>query len=275
MKNNRGRFIAMKRVSRGGGLLSSLYFDGLKKRYTRERNRVHLWGDIIRQRLIQNSGLKMGMITLTYDALGTKVKAARWSPNDVRAFMRTLRGRMKKRLKAYAWVAELQANGNVHYHVLIVYTGRIEYPDKTVFYGGKTYKRIWNYGMSNVKVRVRTSFYILRYVGKEYQKDFDKFPPGARAFAVWVADKNDAVDMRYASLSLFEKSLVDEFGWVELTRTIRKDGQIVKVGNYEGWRKTRRDLLFDSEFGAFYYVGTFATEDFAQWTLDNLPIEAQ
>jgi len=63
---------------------------------------------------------------------------------------------------------------------------------------------------------VRSPFYLCTYVGKEYQKDFARYPKGCRLFAISCRDRKVRDRLRYLALGKFERSLVDEFGWSEL-----------------------------------------------------------
>lgn len=143
----------------------------VKSRLGRLRRRVFAWANTSKP-MMQGEGLRMVMQTLTYKGVDD------WQPNQIRDYMQTVRKHLGDKLLAYAWVAELQKRGAVHYHVLLVAKKgtRIPYPDKSGW---------WPWGMTNVRV-ARTVFYVCRYVGKEYQKQ-GPFPKGMRMFAVWFA----------------------------------------------------------------------------------------
>jgi hypothetical protein len=93
--------------------------------------------------------------------------------------MLKLRKQLRGNLLAYAWVAELQERGAVHYHVILVVNRgtSIPMPDKAGW---------WTWGSTKIQ-SANTPFYIAKYTGKEYQKE-GPFPKGLRMFAVWVAD---------------------------------------------------------------------------------------
>lgn len=80
---------------------------------------------------------------------------------------------------AYAWVAETQERGAVHYHVIMVVNRgtHIPMPDKAGW---------WKWGSTKIQ-SANSPFYIAKYTGKEYQKE-GPFPKGLRMFAVWVSD---------------------------------------------------------------------------------------
>jgi len=89
--------------------------------------------------------------------------------------MKNLKQRLGDDLFAFAWVAELQKRGAVHYHlVLLVRRGtRIPLPDKS---------GMWSHGHSAIHT-ARTPYYLLVYVGKEYQKDLSRYPKYCRLYA--------------------------------------------------------------------------------------------
>jgi hypothetical protein len=57
---------------------------------------------------------------------------------------------------------------------------------------------------------------MLSYTKKKYQKDYDKFPLGCRAFAVWIREDILSIRLRYLSLKDWEKGIVDSDGWDSL-----------------------------------------------------------
>lgn len=143
-----------------------------KARISRLRRRVFAWAKT-GQPMQQGEGLRMVMQTLTYRGVDD------WKANQIRDYMQVVRKHLGKKLLSYAWVAELQRRGAVHYHVLLVVRkgAKIPHPDKAGW---------WPWGMTKVQT-ARTVFYICKYVGKEYQKE-GPFPKGLRMFAVWFAD---------------------------------------------------------------------------------------
>lgn len=157
----------------------SLEVDAARSRIRRMQRRVFAWADALKD-YIENPGseYRLVMITLTYE----RVKD--WRPNDMRDFILDLRKVAGAGLLAYAWVAELQQRGAVHYHLLVLARRgtNLPYPDRS---------GLWPFGMSKVE-NARTVFYICKYVGKEYQK-IGNFPRGLRMFSVWIS-KHVALD---------------------------------------------------------------------------------
>jgi hypothetical protein len=188
-----------------------MVLDNFKVRYNRMRKRIADWVNILKP----VPDIQFVMITLTY------APEHDWEPNHIREFMLSYRKVLGEYLLAYAWVAELQKRGAVHYHIMLVVPiglsvgGDIPYPDQA---------GLWLYGFTRVEI-ARTPFYLVTYLGKEYQKDFSRFPKGIRVFAVFIKDNIQKLALRYLSLRLCQKEFVDAFGWSELKALskIRKD----------------------------------------------------
>jgi hypothetical protein len=151
------------------------------------------------------------MVTLTY------APEHDWQPNHIRTFMLSMRKTLGECLFAYAWVAEMQKRGAIHYHIMFLVPDTLEigddfpYPDQT---------GLWLYGLSRVEI-ARTPFYLVTYLGKEYQKDFSKFPKGIRVFGVYIRNLEAKKDLRFQSLRLYQQEFVNEFGWSELATLTR------------------------------------------------------
>jgi hypothetical protein len=143
-----------------------------RARVRRCQKRVHSWANTLQNPVQKMGKTRQVMITLTYEKVDT------WEPNQIKDFMKLCRFCMGADLLAYAWVAELQERGAVHYHViLIVKKGTfIPKPDE---YGW------WDLGSTKIET-ARSLFYIVTYTGKEYQK-MGAFPKGMRMFAVWLS----------------------------------------------------------------------------------------
>lgn len=141
-----------------------------KQRIVRMRRRVCKWANLLKSYTDDKAHYQMMMITLTYrDTLA-------WSPYDISRFMLRVKTELGSSLMAYAWVGEMQARGAVHYHVILVTSAgvRLPKPDNAGW---------WPYGMTRVEL-ARTPFYLVKYVGKEHQRD--AYPVGMRIFAIYV-----------------------------------------------------------------------------------------
>jgi len=145
--------------------------DANKARLSRMRRRVRSWAGALSDVLSDGRRYRKVMITLTYRP------GVDWEPGQIRAFMKRVRRSLGRGLVGYAWVAEMQRRGVVHYHVLLVVRRgvRIPKPDSAGW---------WSHGMTRIET-ARSLFYILTYTGKEYQKA--GYPKGLRLFAVWVS----------------------------------------------------------------------------------------
>jgi hypothetical protein len=176
-------------------------------RYHRMRKAIRAWSGLESGDWGNNS--KLAMVTLTYRP------GENYSPGDKREFVQKLKRGLGKRLFGYAWVGELQKRGAVHYHVLLkLQKGTIvPHPDQVGW---------WDHGLTSVTNRVRTPFYLLKYVGKEYQKEFANFPKGMHCFAVVLTDAGERQQLRWLRLPLWA---FDDPGWrdPEILKKIKEE----------------------------------------------------
>ncbi len=163
--------------------------DPVAGRLSRLRRRCYAWATVLDPYLKEaqaGENYRLVMITLTYHGLnpetGEILPDFGWQPNHIRDFMKKLRRGLEDNLLAYAWVAELQQRGAVHYHVLVlVRKGTdIPYPDQVGW---------WPYGMTRIET-ARTIFYVMKYAQKgrfvNEAGEHIAFPRGLRLFAVWI-----------------------------------------------------------------------------------------
>jgi hypothetical protein len=168
-----------------------------KTRVSRLRRRVFAWSRSIKPAMTQTT--RTVMVTLTYR------KAWLWMPNHIRRFMLQMRKHLRGNLLAYAWVAELQERGAVHYHVILVVNRgtHIPMPDKAGW---------WKWGSSKIQ-SANSPFYIAKYTGKEYQKE-GPFPKGLRMFAVWISedllDDSTRWNFRLSSLPSWFREILED-----------------------------------------------------------------
>jgi hypothetical protein len=167
------------------------------------KRRILSWANTIKN----ISGTQLIMVTLTYREISG------WKPNHIRDYMKKMRKILGRDLRAYAWVAEMQERGAVHYHlVLCVNSGtRIPMPDRSGF---------WDYGLSRVEI-ARTPYYLVLYYGKKYQKDFEKFPKGARCFAIWLDCEELKDTCAWLGLSSAQQLWIDQIGADEIRMCMR------------------------------------------------------
>jgi len=248
-----------------------LIIDTQRMRLQNLRRRVHAWSRVVDD--LKRSGQKfsMTMYRLSYDTEGTLVDANDWKPLDISEFIDALHARMGKRLLAYAWVAELQQRGVIHYHVIVAHTGRAPMPDRVYKSRDarghmRSFDRLWSHGSSHTDFKVRSAFYLAAYVKKEYQKAYEFFPVGCHAWSVWVSDRASKLLLRYHSLTEFKLAIfIGELSSIDPS---------LGTGWEEAFDHLDNDLKIRSqirkEMGEDYkYVGAFNdVSQVAKWGVD-------
>jgi hypothetical protein len=145
-----------------------LSFSVLRARLNRVKLRIRAWASLV----LSLSGFSLIHCTLTYrDVDG-------WQPYDIHHFLDAWTKRYTF-IVAYSWVVELQKRGAPHYHVIFVVPRGFlfdSYPDAS---------GLWPHGRSKTKF-VFSPYYLIKYLNKQYQKDYSKLPKGMRVFAVVV-----------------------------------------------------------------------------------------
>lgn len=121
------------------------------------------------------------LVTLTYRGDNRD-----WLPEHISVYLACVK-RWHKRLSGrtglrYAWVAELQQRGVIHYHVVFWLSKGMTMPkaDKQGW---------WPHGMSNTKKATAPVAYLMKYVSKVDTKNVGSFPHGARIFGLGGLDK--------------------------------------------------------------------------------------
>ena len=161
-------------------LEDSITIDPLQSRVRRLRKGI--W---VGAKSLQNGGGKgqrMWLVTLTYK--GTN---ANWRPEQISRYLDCLRNWHYKKTGSkkvrYAWVAELQERGVIHYHVVVWLPPglAIPKPDKSGW---------WPHGMSNRKEATAPIAYLMKYVSKTDSKNIGSFPHGARIYGLGGLDKS-------------------------------------------------------------------------------------
>lgn len=109
----------------------------------------------------------VSMVTLTYRDAGE------WRPEHVSQAIRRAREweRRRGRPLVYAWVAELQARGAMHYHVCIWCPHGVTLPKWDV-------QGWWTHGATRIEAVRSSTCYLLKYLSKG--TDMASLPPGAR-----------------------------------------------------------------------------------------------
>lgn len=124
---------------------------------------------------------KIWMLTLTY--AGTNRD---WRAHHISNFLADLRtwhySRTGTRKVRYAWVAELQKRGVIHYHVIVWLENGLTppKPDSAWKKHGVFQRPMWCHGMSNRLKATAPVAYLMKYASKIEQKNVGSFPRGAR-----------------------------------------------------------------------------------------------
>lgn len=163
---NKVRKVIIKNKKTG----KQLSIDVKSARVSKMRRRVFAWAETIKP-VLDNKRYRKVMITLTYKGVDD------WRPNHIRDYNKKLKEKLGDKLLSYAWVAELQERGAVHYHmILVVKKGtRIPKPDES---------GMWSHGHSRIET-AKTVFYLCSYLKKKYQKE-GEFPKGMRMYGIYI-----------------------------------------------------------------------------------------
>jgi len=129
---------------------------------------------------------RIWMQTLTYDGDNRD-----WRPEHISRYLDALRrwhySRTGSKATRYAWVAELQKRGVIHYHVIVWLAGNLTPPKADRPW--KTKQRngliswnppMWSHGMSNRLESTAPVAYLMKYASKVESKNIGSFPHGAR-----------------------------------------------------------------------------------------------
>ena len=145
--------------------------DLFEKRLSMMRRRLYTWCNVMTVYCTKNNFDKL-MLGFTYKP------GCHYEPGHMRSYLKKIKQMLGEDLKAFAWVAELQARGEVHYHLMLVVSKgvKVPLPDKS---------GMWGFGSSNVQ-RARTFYYLVSYIGKEYQKDLSKYPKHCRLYGASI-----------------------------------------------------------------------------------------
>lgn len=154
------------------------------------RARLFAWANIMTN-FCQDPTYRKVMIGFTY------APGQEYSPGHIHEYVKKMKRTLGENLIAFAWVAEMQSRGAVHYHMMMVVKKgtNVPMPDKS---------GMWGFGSSKIST-ARSFFYICTYVGKEYQKDFDKFPKSCRLYGASMRGNKD-LQKTFRALSRLDRS---------------------------------------------------------------------
>lgn len=177
--------------------------DKHNQRMARLRNRVY-WGVEGVSRETRFEGGRMIMLTLTY------APRHRWAPQQINSFARDW---YKEWGRSYVWVAELQKRGAMHYHVLTSLPDGAKWSKNHVEF-------LWYFGLVWITDNIRRPMYLMKYLQKEYQKNGNRFPKGARV-------TGSGGTTRYISDSANRERICSRLpGWVQRSMDARERGEI-------------------------------------------------
>lgn len=121
------------------------------------------------------------LVTLTY-----RGDNRNWRPEHVSTYLACVKRWYARQTGSkglrYAWVAELQQRGVIHYHIVFWLKKGLTMPkaDKQGW---------WPHGMTNTKRATAPIAYLMKYVSKIDSKNVGSFPHGARIFGLGGLDK--------------------------------------------------------------------------------------
>lgn len=187
----RRRFNVFENTSTGEWVV----VDGFKVRYHELVNDVVIWSKMVETYMSDHPQAIMVMVMLSYR------DPDEWESGHIRKYMKAVKQAMGDSLLAWAWVAEIQAERRekmmeeghpdprpVHYHIVFVTDGEeIPMPDKSY----------WHWGHSNTQ-KAKSAYYIVKYVGKQRQKEYSVFPKHCRTKATnirWSKSADEAFRM--------------------------------------------------------------------------------
>lgn len=184
-------------------------------RVARVRSRVRLWSRSVEAMTPEvAASVTMAMYTLTYRP------GEMWRADDIAGFLDHVRYGLGSALVSYAWAAELQQRGAIHYHVVVVVANGTYLPcPDTVGW--------WTHGTTNRVVGVRSPYYLCKYVSKGQESG--EYPRGARIVGVswrhlWAVVNGYAV--------LVARRMQQLPGWVRAL--VVADAEVLSCRRHEG-----------------------------------------
>lgn len=173
---------------------NTIEIDPCKARVTRLRKGL---GIAAKQLHIQGpKNQQIWMQTLTYAGDNSA-----WRPEHISRYLDDLRrwhyARTGSKKVRYAWVAELQQRGVIHYHVIVWLAAGLT-PPKPDTPWRRTDKRgnvyhepaMWPHGMSNRMRSTAPVAYLMKYASKIESKNVGRFPRGSRIHGAGGLDES-------------------------------------------------------------------------------------
>lgn len=145
----------------------------------------------------QGRRYRAAMVTLTYDTEGTTIAGGQdWRPRHLSEYLHAARQFCKRagQTLRYAWVAEMQKRGVVHYHVMLwlPYVAGREFklpkPDVSGW---------WPHGKSRIEWAQKAAGYLAKYTSKGQDVGDPPFPKGIRISGVGGLDPEGQREHRW------------------------------------------------------------------------------
>lgn len=174
----------------------------------REAAKLHETVDRIDSHRLGRPAYRKTFLTLTYRP------DIEWSRRHISDFLMHLRKWLAARggILRYAWVAELQARGALHYHVLVWVPRRLRLPRPDA-------SGWWPHGMSNVETARNPVGYMVKYTTKTRPEDLARLPKGVRLHGNGGHDPYHRTKLR-ETLAPF---------WIRQAMRERKDGRAIEA----------------------------------------------
>lgn len=202
--------------------------DVYELRYQKMRARISEWVEIMTL-LKKEINCRTLMIGLTI------ADPKDYSPGMIRDYIKNLKQRLGKNLYGFAWVAEVQDRGAIHYHLLVVVkkSSRVPTPDKS---------GMWKWGSSNIGV-AKSPYYLCAYIGKKSQKDLKRYPKSCRTYAV-------SYRLPKGTISTYLDNIRDVAKFEKMNNIMAKK--------------------YDPQLNVWEYVGSAVNKDYAEKVLTPL-----
>lgn len=163
---------------------NTITIDPHQARVTRLRKGLGIAAKQLHNQGQQNQ--RIWMLTLTYAGDNRD-----WKPHHISRYLDDLRkwhySRTGSAKVRYAWVAELQQRGVIHYHVIVWLDGGLTPPKPDTSWHSTDRKGVkqwhsamWPHGMSNRLRSTAPVAYLMKYASKIESKNVGSFPHGAR-----------------------------------------------------------------------------------------------
>jgi hypothetical protein len=194
-------------------------------RMRRMKRRVFAWSDAARSKYDPEKH-KMIFTRLSYrpgDA---------WRALDISEYIQEVRKHLDKNLRAYAWVAELQERGAVHYHVLLII-------NKTSWLPNPDTSKMWKHGLTHQEKARNPIAYLCKYASKGGDESRGVFPRGIHLWAVWIQDEFIDPDISYqfkmsARPYWIEETLKDNDLWGTRIKKVAGGWELEDAGELSG-----------------------------------------